>query len=102
MKPRRGGLHPIQEALDAFLDSSGLKASATPIRVFRAWRDAVGRAMAKRTRPVRFRRGELVVEVESAAHLQELSSFTGEGYRRRVNARMGKEVVETVVFKLKH
>jgi hypothetical protein len=41
------------------------------------------------------------VEVPSSAHLQELSSFTGEGYRRAANANLGSERITKVSFKLK-
>ena len=51
--------------------------------------------------PVRFSRGELTVEVDSAVYLQELSNFTGEGYRRQVNRALKKELVQRLTFKLK-
>ena len=50
---------------------------------------------------MRFARGELLVEVESAAHFQELSSFTGEQYRVLANRRLGGEEIQKIVFKLK-
>lgn len=69
--------------------------------VFEAWRTAAGENVARRARAVRFRDGELVIEVESAAHLQELKSFTGETLRQRANERFGREVIRRIVFKLK-
>jgi len=100
----RGGLHSIQDALDAYLRAAGL-GEGGHARVFRAWRDTVrdlgGEAMARRARPVRLRRGELVVEVDSAAHLQELRNFTGEAFRLRANERLGSELISSLVFKLK-
>ena len=44
---------------------------------------------------------DLLVEVESSAHLQELKQFTGEDFRRRANERLGRERIRRVVFKLK-
>ena len=69
--------------------------------VFKAWSDAVGPAMAKRAVPVRFRGGELTVEVESAVHLQELKNFTAEEHRREANAKLGRETIRRLAFKLK-
>lgn len=54
-----------------------------------------------RTRAVRFERGQLVVEVESAALLAELKSFTGDRYRRALNRELGSETVRSVTFQLK-
>ena len=47
------------------------------------------------------RRKELVVEVESAAHKQELESFTAEGYRQQANRRLGTDRIQRVTIKLK-
>ena len=70
----------MSDAVGAFLRASGIGARTRHIPVHQAWNEAVGAALARRARPVRFERGELVVEVDSAAHLQELSAFTGEGW----------------------
>ena len=66
-----------------------------------AWREALGRELAPRARAVRFKGGELLVEVHSAAHRQELSSFTGEGFRKSANQRLGAEIIRRVTFRLK-
>ena len=66
-----------------------------------AWREALGVEFAQRARAVRFKGGELLVEVGSAAHRQELSAFTGEGFRRRANQRLGAEIIRRVTFRLK-
>lgn len=100
--PSRGGLHPIQDVLDSFLRSSGLQVKRAETAVFRAWRDALGERLARRARAVRFAGGELVVEVRSSAHLQELKNFTGEDFRRRANERLPQPAIESIVFKLRH
>jgi hypothetical protein len=69
--------------------------------VYEAWSNALGRDLARRARPVRFRRGELCVEVEGAAHYHELSNFTGERYRRLANEALGREEIRRVVYKLR-
>jgi hypothetical protein len=69
--------------------------------VYKAWNAAVGKQLAQRARPVRFAKGELLVEVESATHLHELANFTGDDFRKRANAALGGEEIRKVVFKLK-
>jgi len=70
-------------------------------RVFHAWNETLGSALGAHARPVRYRAGELVVEVDSAAHMHEMKNFTGEGYRKRANERLGQEAIRRVVFKLR-
>ena len=97
----RGGLFTLGEAIEAFLKTSGLDAHRRDGRIFRAWSEGLDEGLASRSRPVRFRAGELIVEVQSAAHLHELKNFTGEGYRQLANGRLGAEVIRRVSFKLK-
>jgi len=97
----RKGPSPIGHAIKAFLRDTGLGARPRDMRVFQAWKDAVGDELAQRVVPVRYRDGELTVEVESTVHLQELKSFTGEGYRREANARLGNEAIRKLAFKLR-
>jgi hypothetical protein len=91
----------MPEAVGGFLRASGLSARMKSWPVFQAWIEALGSDLARRARPVRFERGELVVEVDSAAHFQELASFTGEGYRERANAKLSKPEIRRVAFRLK-
>lgn len=98
--PSRGGVASIENVMRAFLRDSGLGGKMRRAHVFRAWRDAAGPALSRHAQPVRFRDGELVVEVRSQAHLQELSSFTGESFRREANRRLGSERIRRVHFQL--
>lgn len=92
----------MQSAVEAFLRAGGLGRKSQDWRVLDAWRKALGDLLVRRARPVRFRKGELLVEVDSATHLQELSAFTGEGYRVATNRLLGEgETVQRVIFKLK-
>lgn len=100
-EPRARTVAPMGVAMEAFLHRSGLGARLRDQRVFDAWSQVLGAELARRARPARFRGGELLVEVESSAHLGELESFTGEQFRREANRRLGGERIERVVFKLK-
>lgn len=84
-----------------YLDVSGLGARLGHFQVYRAWSQACGMNLSKRARAVKFARNELVVEVDSAAHLAELASFTGEGRRKRANEILGSDVILKVRFQLK-
>lgn len=92
---------PMQGALQRFLRESGLDRRLKHWPVFEAWTAAVGPSLARRAIPVRFGDGELVVEVESAAHLQELKNFTGDHYRALANQRLGRAEIAQVVFRMK-
>lgn len=92
---------PIGELIGEFLKDHGFGATGTHARVLRAWDEALDASLARHARAVRFRAGELTVEVDSASHLQELKSFTGEEMRKRANERIGRTAIRRVVFKLK-
>ena len=92
---------PLGDMIKVFLDQSGIGRSLGQVAVFDAWTQVVGEPLAKRARPVRLRHGELLVEVDSSAQLQELKTFTGEGYRLAANRALGRDAIRRVVFKLK-
>ncbi len=92
---------PFVDAMQHYLRASGLDRRLKDFPVFDAWNMAVGEELAKRIQPVRFRRGELLVEVGSTPDLQELSCFTGEPFRHAANRRLGRNEILSVVFKLK-
>ena len=96
----RGGVHTLQEALEELFRKSGIHSRRRDSVVFEAWGDALG-PLGSHARAVRFERGKLVVEVQSSVHMQELSSFTGEDYRKQANRILGEERIRKVVFKLK-
>ena len=97
----RGGQAFLGDALRRFLKDSGLGAQMRDWKVYDAWREVLGPELSLRARAVAFRRGELIVEVESAAHLQELKTFTGETYRHAANQSLGSPRITSVSFKLK-
>ena len=97
----RRGAASMQDAVRGFLRDSGLAAQMRHWPVFAAWSRALGNELARRAQPVRFARGELCVEVESAAHLHELANFSGERYRALANAHLGQPEIQRIVFRLK-
>lgn len=99
--PRLRAVAPLAAAVQAYLRISGLGPRIQDSKIYRAWDEAVGPELARRARPARFRGGELLVEVDSSAHLGELQGFTGEQYRGEANRLLGAARIERVVFKLK-
>ena len=97
----RGGVHSAGDAVKEFLRASGLGDKLRDYPIYEAWRSVLGTDLARRARAVDFRRGELIVEVESAAHHHELANFTGERYRQLTNQHLRREAVRKVTFKLK-
>lgn len=89
------------QTLREFMRESGLGAKLRDWPVYEAWKVAVGEELLRRARPVDFRRGELIVEVESAAHLHELANFTGERFRQLANQHLETERIRVVSFVLK-
>ena len=91
---------PVKDVLSAFLRDSGIASKLRDSPVLRAWSESAAARYGTRTKIVRFQDGELLVEVSSAAHLEELRSFTGEELRQAANRRLGSERIRRVTFKL--
>lgn len=98
---RHGGVASMEDAVKTWMRASGLSSRVRHGRVYEAWNAAAGMDLARHARPVRFERGELCVEVDSAVHLHELANFTGENLRALANARLGRPEIKRIAFRLK-
>jgi len=67
--------------------------------VWTHWDAVVGATLARHARPDRFRRGVLVVAVDSPEWMQELQ-FLKHELRERLNARLGRNAVRDVYLVL--
>ncbi|MFW6051215.1 MAG: DciA family protein [Myxococcota bacterium] len=95
-KRRRGGIASV----DALLRKVYPAPDQLPaVRVFRWWYRAVPDRVAERARPVRLRRGELVVHVASSTWAQELS-FLHESLLRRCQRAAPEAGVRRILFKV--
>lgn len=83
-RKRKGGLSALSEVLTkAYPNASELGAA----RVMAAWPDVVPERVLEAARPVRFRRGELLVHTKSSAWANELSLMMPQflvGLRKRL------------------
>ena len=89
----------LSDLLGAFGREVGLNRSKPVHPTFAAWNEAAGADLAEVARPVRFRAGELAVDVATASHHHELVAFSGESLRRRVNEILGEDLVRRIAFK---
>lgn len=63
--------------------------------VVASWQELMGEPIARRTEDIYFRRGKLVVRVDSAALRHELS-LGKEMLKQRLNEKAGKDVVTEI------
>lgn len=98
-EPRGGASPSFGDLLAGVTRQAGLSRSKPVHPVFRAWDEVAGDALAKVARPVRFRGGELAIDVSTASHHHELVAFTGESLRRLLNQQLGDDRVRRITFK---
>ena len=104
MTPGEGksrSIHTLREAITSFLEVSGLSRQTFQDRMGRAWCEIVGLETAKHTRLSRtLRRGVLLVEVDSAALLAELSGFQKTQILTALRDKVKQKYIEDIRFKL--
>lgn len=89
----------VAEALEGYLDRTGLGDSLARLGALDEWTAAVGERVSEVTRPVEVRGETLVVEVLSSAWITELSMM-GELILERLNARGAGPRVGRIRFRL--
>ena len=90
----------VGDAMSEYFSDTGLLQRKKIQPAFDAWREAAGDELSDRARPVSFRRGDLVIEVDSTALLSELRGFASEDLRTRTNALLEGTSVRKLTFKL--
>ena len=97
----RGGerFTPVAEALEGYLDRTGLGDSLARLGAMDEWAAAVGERVSGVTRPVEVRGETLVIEVLSSAWINELSMM-GELILERLNARGAGPPIGRIRFRL--
>jgi len=93
---KRKRFEPLSDALQAYLEKSGIGAAAKARRVFTEWRERVGDRIADVAAPLRLERGTLVVGVRSSAWLMELKLM-----ERRLVERLNAGVDEGRIDKIR-
>lgn len=94
---RRSEPRPLAGLVDTVLERLDRGGRMRAYRIWGFWAEEVGEAVARRAVPARFAHGVLTVRVASPAWMQELR-YLKEDLRRRLNARLGAELVEDIAF----
>lgn len=92
---------PLGDALAEYLKESGVLNRKKQIPAYEAWDQAAGPELAQKARAVSFRRGELLVEVDTTSLLSELRGFASEDLRSRCDELLEGARIRKLTFKLK-
>ncbi|HUP52489.1 MAG TPA: DUF721 domain-containing protein [Longimicrobiales bacterium] len=98
MKARRGPTR-VDKVLAEVLEKSGVRKQVERIGILELWPEIVGEQLARVTRVKGLDDDALFVEVRSSAWLMELSMMKDD-FLERVNARLGEDALERIVFVL--
>lgn len=91
-------LEPISNAVESLLKGLGMTDPDASSRLVREWAAISGEPWDTRSRPVRLRNGELVLEVATAAELSLLRYRTGE-LLAQLDQHLGEGLVEVIRLK---
>jgi predicted nucleic acid-binding Zn ribbon protein len=89
---------PLAAVLRDVIERLGYREGIDAARAVEAWPVLAGPTVAAVTESVRMRDGRLFVKVRSAAWRHQLH-LQREGWRRRLNEHLGREVVDEIVFR---
>lgn len=90
---RKGRPSRIDYLLDDALASAGMTDGIDKLRMFMLWEEAVGPSIARKTSPLSYARGVLVVRSVNAAWQNELTYLKND-IVNKVNKLAGKKLVE--------
>jgi len=93
-EPERAG-----SILDRLARRMGITARLETEKAVVLWEEVVGERVASRTQATAVKGGKLFVAVENSAWLQQLALMK-EGIIDKINSRVGKPVVEDIVFRI--
>jgi predicted nucleic acid-binding Zn ribbon protein len=93
-EPERAG-----NILERLIARMGITSRLEKEKAVILWEEVVGKPTARRAEAVSIKAGKLVVVVESSAWLQQLALLK-EGIIEKLNSRIGKPVVEDIVFRI--
>lgn len=96
----RADAESIGPIISRFLAGAGLTQVLARRRIREAWNDAVGPQAASHTRLAGFHNNVLRVEVDSAAFLQELSSFRKDDILKKMRSADEKIAIRDIYFRV--
>ena len=96
----RRNIEAIGPILSRVMARSGLTQVVAQQKLVGHWKEAVGPELSGRTRLVGLRGNVVRVEVDSAAHLQELATFRKRGILEQLRAAEGSLFVQDIEFRI--
>lgn len=87
--------HTISDLLKLAYRRLHVEAAVSELEVRDAYRDVAGSLIYKLTRSVRFKEGELVVVIASAALRHEME-YRKDSLMDKINKRLGNDIVKTI------
>jgi predicted nucleic acid-binding Zn ribbon protein len=97
---RGGDTEPIGPILSRLLTQSGVNQFLAHQKLHANWQQVVDPRLARHTRLAGLRGNVLRVEVDSAAHLQELASFYKRSILERLRAAGGAFLIRDIEFRI--
>ena len=93
-------MQSLGELVDRWMKKNRARERVDAASLFGRWRDVVGEELSRKTRVVDVRGGELIVEVNSSALLNELSTYGREDIMESLRGIDEFHGVKTVRFRV--
>lgn len=87
---------PLKKVIDQLLKAYGYQDQLDELDIIKIYEELVGNMFAKHTKKIFLKNKILHIKLDSAALKQELS-YVKEGLVQKLNAEMGRKVVENIV-----
>jgi len=89
---------PLKKLIDEMLGAYGLENRLNERKLMNAWEKIVGPMITKHTTQVKFKKGSLIVSLDSSTIRQELD-YAGEKLVNELNKEMEQEIVQKLILK---
>jgi predicted nucleic acid-binding Zn ribbon protein len=99
MNQKKDSLTPLKDILSALLTDSKLPFNPEDATIWKVWDEVVGPGIARNAQPLWIKDRRLRVKVSDPIWLQELS-YLEASVRQKLNARLGRQAVEKIEFRL--
>ena len=96
--PKRG-FESISDILERLTKKLGIEKKMQEQNLLLVWDEVVGKQICRHARPANIRRGRLTVKVENSGYIQQYS-FLKEEIKKKLNEKLGKNLVREIVFRV--
>jgi|TARA_B110000285_G_C15119289_1_gene616099 predicted nucleic acid-binding Zn ribbon protein len=94
---RKSNSHTLKELIEVIINKGRLRSGMQEFNIQKSWEEIVGENIAGHTTRIALRGNTLYVNLDSSVLRQELG-FGKEFITKKVNEKLGKSVVEKLVF----